>query len=94
VQTNSLIARTPGGSAPPHWNKHVEQVSGPQTLTAGKEYYIAALSVGTAGDATLAAGVRLPSGEDLRPIPVSGGSVLSSRVEAPRVLGTSLIRSP
>lgn len=93
-EDQAKIASVPlvGGAPPPHWSKHLEQTSASIDLVAGQEYYIAAISTGTAAASALAVSVHLPNGEHVAPIPLldpgtAATPYLSSIVSAPRALG-------
>eukprot|EP01046_Picozoa_sp_COSAG06_P042192 COSAG06_NODE_5342_length_3537_cov_39.550055_6_plen_278_part_01 len=67
-----MIASNPLWTASRQWDKFDSQTSAPQSLVAGSFYYIKALAKEATGGDNLAVGVTLPTGEELRPIPVHG----------------------
>eukprot|EP01051_Picozoa_sp_SAG22_P019325 SAG22_NODE_3533_length_1657_cov_1.340180_1_plen_433_part_10 len=66
------IAYVNGYTGSRQWSKYPSQASAPIELIDGSFYYLRALAKEASGDDNLAVGVRLPSGQELKPIPVEG----------------------
>ncbi len=69
-QVAEMVASVPGWTEPREWTKYPEQTSRPLRLRAGVYYTLDSLAKENAGGDNLAVGVSLPSGIELRPIPV------------------------
>lgn len=65
-----MVASVPGWTEPREWGKYPQQTSRPIAMRHGEYYFMDSLAKENVGGDNLAVGVTLPSGTELRPIPV------------------------